>query len=153
MSTLHFLHSHLMSLRWLNHHWLREEYMCFSNASTFRRISGVPLVIPEINPHAMTSYDGHACATNCTIVPVVTPMKGLRELDIRAVKIHTRQALSGAGWKLLFDEEARSGNVNPFIPGEEEKLIAELKHLLEIDIPILASCVTESQRLMAIWFL
>ncbi len=112
----------------------------FSNASTFRRISGVPLVIPEINPHAMTSYDGHACATNCTVVPVVTPMKGLRELDIRAVKIHTRQALSGAGWKLLFDEEARSGNVNPFIPGEEEKLIAELKHLLEIDIPILASC-------------
>ena len=41
----------------------------FSNASTFRRIAGIPLVIPEVNPEDMHSYDGHACATNCTVVP------------------------------------------------------------------------------------
>ncbi len=112
----------------------------FSNASAFRRIAGIPLVIPEINPEEMASYEGHACATNCTVIPVVTPIIGLKKLGIKSITIHTRQALSGAGWRLLFDEEALAGNVNPFIPGEEEKLISELKHLLDLEIPVLASC-------------
>ena len=118
----------------------------FSNASTFRRIAGIPLVIPEVNPEDMHSYDGHACATNCTVVPVVTPIIGLKDLGIVSVTIHTRQALSGAGWRLLFDEEALSGNVNPLIPGEEEKLIAELKYLLGMDIPVIASCNRVSEK-------
>jgi aspartate-semialdehyde dehydrogenase len=98
------------------------------------------LVIPEVNPEEMKFYEGHACATNCTVVPVVTPIIGLKKLGIKSITIQTRQALSGAGWRLLFDEDALSGNVNPFIPGEEDKLIAELKHLLDLDIPVLASC-------------
>ena len=112
----------------------------FSNASVFRRVAGIPLVIPEINPEAMSAYDGHACATNCTVVPVATSIYGLKPLGIKSLTIFTRQALSGAGWKLLFDEKALSGDVNPFIPGEEDKLVAELKHLLGIDVPILATC-------------
>ena len=112
----------------------------FSNASTFRRIAGIPLVIPEVNPEDMHSYDGHACATNCTVVPVITPLIGLKSLGIVSVTIHTRQALSGAGWRLLFDKDALAGNVNPLIPGEEEKLIAELKYLLGMEIPVIASC-------------
>lgn len=112
----------------------------FSNASAFRRVAGIPLVIPEINPEAMKVYDGHACATNCTVIPVVMPIKGLMPLGIKSVTIQTRQALSGAGWRLLFDEDALAGDVNPFIPGEEEKLVEELKHLLDIEIPVLASC-------------
>ncbi len=112
----------------------------FSNASVFRRVAGIPLVIPEINPEAMSGYDGHACATNCTVVPVATSICGLKPLGIKSLTIFTRQALSGAGWKLLFDEKALSGDVNPFIPGEEDKLVAELKHLLGIDVPVLATC-------------
>ena len=112
----------------------------FSNSSAYRRIAGIPLVIPEVNPEDMQSYDGHACATNCTVVPVVTPIIGLKSLGLVSVTIHTRQALSGAGWRLLYDEEALAGNVNPFIPGEEEKLIAELNYLLGTDIPVIASC-------------
>lgn len=112
----------------------------FSNASVYRRVAGIPMVIPEINPMAMLDYDGHACATNCTVVPVATALCGLKPLGIKSVTIFTRQSLSGAGWRLLFDEKALSGDVNPFIPGEEDKLIAELKHLLEIDVPILATC-------------
>jgi len=118
----------------------------FSNASTFRRIAGVPMVIPEINPHTMDEYEGHACATNCTVVPVATAIAGLRELGIKSITIFTRQALSGAGWRLLFDEKALSGDVNPLIPGEEEKMMAELKYLLEIDVPILATCNRVAER-------
>ena len=118
----------------------------FSNASTFRRIAGIPLVIPEVNPEDMRTYDGHACATNCTVVPVITPIIGLKSLGIVSVTIHTRQALSGAGWRLLFDKDALAGNVNPLIPGEEEKLIAELKYLLGMEIPVIASCNRVPER-------
>ena len=118
----------------------------FSNASTFRRIAGIPLVIPEVNPEDMRSYDGHACATNCTVVQVITPIIGLKSLGIVSVTIHTRQALSGAGWRLLFDKDALAGNVNPLIPGEEEKLIAELKYLLGLEIPVIASCNRVPER-------
>ena len=63
-----------------------------------------------------------------------------------SVTIHTRQALSGAGWRLLFDKDALAGNVNPLIPGEEEKLIAELKYLLGMEIPVIASCNRVPER-------
>jgi len=112
----------------------------FSNASAFRRVAGIPLVIPEINPDRMSDYSGHACATNCTVIPIVMPLFGLRKFGIDSIKIHTMQALSGAGWRLLFDESALSGDVDPFIPGEEEKVILELKHILDIDCPITATC-------------
>ncbi len=118
----------------------------FSNASAFRRIAGIPLVIPEVNPEDMQSYYGHACATNCTVVPVITPIIGLKSLGLVSITIHTRQALSGAGWRLLYDDDALAGNVNPMIPGEEEKLIAELKYLLGMEIPVVASCNRVSAR-------
>ena len=99
----------------------------------------------EINPEDMRSYYGHACATNCTVVPVVTPIISLKSLGLISVTIHTRQALSGAGWRLLYDDDALAGNVNP-IPGEEEKLIAELKYLLGMEIPVIASCNRVPER-------
>ncbi|MDP6864456.1 MAG: aspartate-semialdehyde dehydrogenase [Candidatus Poseidoniaceae archaeon] len=111
----------------------------FSNASAFRRISGIPLVIPEVNPSELEKFNGHVCATNCTVVPVILPLVGLRN-HLESVEISTSQALSGAGWELLFDEVALAGEVDPFIPDEEEKLIAEFKHLFDIEIPVIANC-------------
>jgi len=111
----------------------------FSNASAFRRVDGIPLVIPEINPSELENFNGHVCATNCTVVPVVMPLAGLKN-HLLSVEISTSQALSGAGWRLLFDEVALAGDVDPFIPEEEEKLIAEFKHLLDIEIPVSANC-------------
>ena len=44
--------------------------------------------------------------------------------------MRSEQALSGAGWKLLLDQEALGGNVNPEIDGEAEKTGAELIYVL-----------------------
>jgi aspartate-semialdehyde dehydrogenase len=43
--------------------------------------------------------------------------------------MRSRQALSGAGWRLLFDQEALNGNHDKSIPGEAEKTTAELLHI------------------------
>ena len=102
----------------------------FSNASSYRRVQGVPLLIPEINPqHYHESR--HYCATNCTLIPLVLPVAALaKTTEIRSVKMRSEQALSGAGWSLLFDDDALAGRVNPSIEGEAEKTAAEFLHVM-----------------------
>lgn len=102
----------------------------FSNASSYRRAQGVPLIIPEINPqHYLESR--HYCATNCTLIPLALPVAALANVvEVLSVQMRSEQALSGAGWELLFDEEALAGRVNPFIDGEAEKTAAELLHVM-----------------------
>ena len=113
-----------------------------SNASSFRMLNGIPMVIPELESGELTDYSGHACATNCTVVPVVLPLVGIeRGLCLSNVEIITEQALSGAGWRLLYDATLSAENLDPFIAGEEEKVVAELKHLLHRpDLSVKATC-------------
>jgi|ETNmetMinimDraft_4_1059912.scaffolds.fasta_scaffold37528_2 aspartate-semialdehyde dehydrogenase len=108
----------------------------FSNASAFRCIDGIPLVIADLNPHHLRHWNSSelgplACSTNCTVVPVALPLKPLWDMvGFHSLKIRTEQALSGGGWRLLLDEEALAGNVNPEIPDEAAKIEEELLHLL-----------------------
>ncbi len=102
----------------------------FSNASAYRRAQGIPMVIPEINPHHLHS-SMHYCATNCTLIPLVIPVAAINKIsDIKSITMRSEQALSGAGWELLYDQSALSGDVKPQIAGEAEKTHAELLHVL-----------------------
>ena len=102
----------------------------FSNSSAYRRKPNVPMIVPEINPHH--NYPSkHYCATNCTLIPLALPLAAISKLsNIVSVEMRSEQALSGAGWQLLFDPQALSGKVNPNIDGEAEKTSAELLHIL-----------------------
>ncbi len=113
-----------------------------SNASSFRMLNGIPMVIPEFERDELAAYSGHACATNCTVVSAVIPLVGIeRDMGLSNVEISSEQALSGAGWRLLHDSSITAENLDPFIPGEEEKVIAELKHLLHRpDLIVKATC-------------
>jgi aspartate-semialdehyde dehydrogenase len=103
----------------------------FSNSNAHRRKPDVPLVIPEINlNHLLQSGKGIFCATNCTLLPVAIPLSAIcQKLKISHVQMKSRQALSGAGWRLLFDQDALNGNHDTLIPGESEKTTAELLHI------------------------
>ena len=104
----------------------------FSNASFHRRKPGVPLVIPDINPEhldELSDVSPIACATNCTLLPLAVPLFTLKHFGIKRVVMRSEQALSGAGWQLLHDNDALRGNVNPEIPGEAVKTRAELLHV------------------------
>ncbi len=105
----------------------------FSNASFNRRKEGIPLVIPEINAEHFTAFSTVkgplVCGTNCTLIPMAVPLAALRKFGIRAVRMRSEQALSGAGWKLLFDEEVQHGRFDTEIPGEAEKVAEELLHV------------------------
>ena len=58
----------------------------------------VPLVIPEVNPEAVTEHQGIISSPNCSTTQMVLAMKPLHdEGRIRRVVVSTYQATSGAG--------------------------------------------------------
>jgi aspartate-semialdehyde dehydrogenase len=58
----------------------------------------VPLVIPEVNPHAVKQHQGIISSPNCSTTQMVLAMKPLHEAGkIRRVVVSTYQATSGAG--------------------------------------------------------
>ena len=105
----------------------------FSNASFNRGKEGIPLVIPEINAEhcsAFSTSEGPImCGTNCTLIPMAVPLAALRTFEIQTVRMRSEQALSGAGWQLLFDDDANKRILDSEIPGEAEKVAEELLHV------------------------
>ena len=129
-------------------------------SSAFRMDPDVPLVVPEINAHAVRGHRGIVACPNCTSIVTVMPLKPLHEAGrLRRVVATSYQAVSGAGVNGV--EELRSQalawargeaitprffphqiafNVIPHIDkfaadgytGEEMKLVGELRKILEL---------------------
>ena len=112
--------------------WVNAGVAVFSNASAYRGADGVPLVIPEINPTALRTSKPlrHACATNCTLIPLVLPLAAIHEaFGLEGYTMRSEQGLSGGGHAYM--ERAMSeGAVDPTIPGEAEKTASELETVL-----------------------
>ena len=69
------------------------------NSSAWRRDPDVPLVVSEVNPHALESIPkGIVANPNCTTMVAMPPLKRLdAEAGLRAMVVSTYQAVSGAG--------------------------------------------------------
>jgi aspartate-semialdehyde dehydrogenase len=128
-------------------------------SSAFRMDPGVPLVVPEINPHALRGHRGIVACPNCTTIVTVMPLKPLHDAGrLRRVVATSFQAASGAGVNGLEDLRqqtlawARGETITPrhfqhqlafnLIPhidafgpdgytGEEMKLVNETRKILE----------------------
>lgn len=114
--------------------WAASGIAVYSNASAFRRMAGVPLVVPEVNPQDLVfSADAKgriACATNCTLLPLLLPLSAISaNFGLTSWSMHSEQALSGGGYGLI-DHVAKSGDCPSEIPGEAEKTEAEFRHIL-----------------------
>ena len=133
------------------------------NSSAFRMDPEVPLVVPEINPHAIAQYakKGIIANPNCTTIVTLMALAPLyRYSRIRRVVASTYQAVSGAGAMALeeFKQQVRAWvkgepmpvavfayqiafNVIPHIDvfqengytKEEMKLVHETRKILEDD--------------------
>jgi aspartate-semialdehyde dehydrogenase len=58
----------------------------------------VPLVIPEVNPHAINEHQGIIASPNCSTTQLVVALKPLHDAArVRRVIVSTYQATSGAG--------------------------------------------------------
>jgi aspartate-semialdehyde dehydrogenase len=129
-------------------------------SSAFRADPSVPLVVPEINAHALEAHRGMVACPNCTSITTALPLKPLHDAGrLRRVVVSSYQAVSGAGVNGIEElrrqtlawargEPIEAGffphqiafNVIPHIDkfgedgytGEEKKLIAELRKILEL---------------------
>lgn len=68
------------------------------NSSTFRMDADVPLVVPEVNRHALAGHRGIVANPNCTAITMVLALRPLHAaVPIRRVVACTYQSVSGAG--------------------------------------------------------
>ncbi len=129
-------------------------------SNAFRMDPQVPLVVPEINAHAVRGHRGIVACPNCTSIVTVMPLKPLHDAGrLRRVVATSFQAVSGAGvngvdelrtqtlaWARgeaitpKFFQHQIAFNVIPHIDtfgadgytGEETKLVNELRKILEL---------------------
>jgi aspartate-semialdehyde dehydrogenase len=72
--------------------------LVIDKSSTFRMEPDVPLVIPEVNRHALRGHRGIIATPNCSTITMVMALKPLYDLvPIRRVVACTYQSVSGAG--------------------------------------------------------
>jgi aspartate-semialdehyde dehydrogenase len=72
--------------------------MVVDKSSAFRMDPTVPLVVPEINAHAVAGHRGIVACPNCTTIVTVMPLKPLHDAGrLRRVVATSFQAVSGAG--------------------------------------------------------
>lgn len=63
-----------------------------------RMLDHVPLVVPEVNPHAVANHKGIIASPNCSTTQMVVALKPLHDFaPIKRVIVTTYQATSGAG--------------------------------------------------------
>ena len=141
------------------------------NTSQFRMDPDVPLVVPEVNSHAISEYGRRNIIANpnCSTIQMVVALKPLHDLaGLKRVVVSTYQSVSGAG-RAGMDElfnQTRAVFVNdpldrqeftkqiafnaiPHIDvfmddgstKEEWKMVAETKKILDPKIKISATCV------------
>ncbi|MGH7416602.1 MAG: aspartate-semialdehyde dehydrogenase, partial [Candidatus Rokuibacteriota bacterium] len=67
-------------------------------SNAWRMDPAVPLIVPEINPHAIRGHRGILASPNCTTIVTVMPLKPLHDAArLRRVVATSYQAVSGAG--------------------------------------------------------
>lgn len=125
------------------------------NSSTFRMREGVPLVVPEVNAHAVRPEHRLFPVGNCTAIILCMALAPVRDVaGLRSVYVATYQSVSGAGRAALEEFDRGEGNVVAnVIPrigawhpsgytGEEMKVAQETRKVLELpDLQIFATSV------------
>jgi len=72
------------------------------NSSAFRMDPEVPLVVPEVNPHAIAKNKGIIANPNCSTIQMVQVLKPLHDFaKIRRIVVSTYQSVSGAGLEAM----------------------------------------------------
>ncbi len=128
-------------------------------SSAFRMDPEVPLIVPEVNDHAISRHKGKIAGPNCSAIPIAVVAKPIHEkYGIRRMVIATYQSSSGAGkggTDELADQTRDTLNmkdvkcsvfphrlafnvipqIDSFLPNgdtkEEQKIMEELRKLLE----------------------
>ena len=83
--------------------------VCVDNSSAFRMDEEVPLVVPEVNAHAIKAHKGIIANPNCSTIQMVLPLCAVNNASpIKRVVVTTFQSVSGAGQQNIFEMEKQT---------------------------------------------
>jgi aspartate-semialdehyde dehydrogenase len=98
---------------------VKEGSVVVDNSSAFRMESGVPLVVPEVNPDALENHQGIIANPNCSTIQLVVAINPLHQITrIKRLIISTYQAVSGTGREAM---EELKDQIQQWLKGEEIK--------------------------------
>lgn len=87
--------------------------VCIDNSSAYRMDDGVPLVVPEVNAHAIDTHKGIIANPNCSTIQMVLPLCALdRAKRLKRVVATTFQSVSGAGQGNILEMEAQVNDLS-----------------------------------------
>ncbi len=79
------------------------------NSSAWRMIDGIPLIVPEVNGHVLTSDDKIIANPNCSTIQMVVALYPIhKKYGILRIIVSTYQAVTGTGMKAVrqYNQEA-----------------------------------------------
>lgn len=99
-----------VSLEWAPR-YARAGITVIDNSSAWRMENNIPLIVPEINAHVLTSKDKIIANPNCSTIQMVLVLAPLhKKYRIRRIVVSTYQSVSGTGAKAVRQlENERSG--------------------------------------------
>jgi len=148
----------------------REKAVVIDNSSAFRMDEDVPLVVPEVNPHAVEKHKGIIANPNCSTIQLVVAVNPLhKKARIKRMVISTFQSVSGTGKEAIGELKKQTENylkgktltrevyphqiafnliphIGSFLPSgyteEEMKLVNETRKIMgDPSIAVTATCV------------
>jgi aspartate-semialdehyde dehydrogenase len=96
-----------VSLEWAQKFAAAGTYV-IDNSSAWRMYENIPLVVPEVNPHALTADTKIIANPNCSTIQMLVALKPLhKNYGIKRLVISTYQSVTGTGVKAVkqLDEE------------------------------------------------
>jgi aspartate-semialdehyde dehydrogenase len=92
------------------------------NSSAWRRDREVPLVVSEVNPHALERHQGLIANPNCSTMQMMVALAPIqRRAGIERLVVATYQSVSGTGKKAIdeLDAQSRAGLSGAELPAPE----------------------------------
>ena len=92
------------------------------NSSAWRRDPNIPLVVSEVNPHALERHRGLIANPNCSTMQLVVALAPIhRRAGIERLVVSTYQSVSGTGKKAIdeLDAQARASLEGSEMPAPE----------------------------------
>lgn len=84
------------------------------NTSHFRYDDEIPLIVPEVNPHAIEGYKRHGIIANpnCSTIQMLVALKPIHDaVGIERINVATYQAVSGTGKEAIEELAGQTANL------------------------------------------
>jgi aspartate-semialdehyde dehydrogenase len=123
------------------------------NSSAFRMDPEVPLIVPEVNAHALRREHRIIANPNCSTIQMVVVLQPLHaRFSLRRVVVSTYQSVSGTGYKALDQLQTETWNrMHPEVPQAVHRVYPhpiDLNVLPHIDVFLEDGYTKEEQKMM-----